>query len=68
MKDEKEEDTVLEKQLLPERINCAKAPLSCLRTPWLKTHVSVVTVYVQIPIFVKVKNKKQTQNTTGPRL
>lgn len=68
MKDEKEVDTVIEKWLLPVRTNCAKAPLSCLCTPWLKTHVSVVTVYVQIPIFVKVKNKKQTQNTTGPRL
>lgn len=68
MKDEKEEDIVLEEWLLPVRTNGAKAPLSCLCTPWLKTHVSVVTVYVQIPIFVKVKNKKQTQNITGPRL
>lgn len=68
MKDEKEEDIVLENWLLPVRTNCAKAPLSSLCTPWLKTHVSVVTVYVQIPIFVKVKNKKQTQGITGPRL
>lgn len=57
MKGEKEEDTVLEKWLLPVRTNCLVwVPLSCLGTPWLKTHVSVVTVYVQIPIFVKVKN------------